>query len=94
MGGGGGEGSRDYNPAPPDARNVDTKSGCPSERLFKLELNTSTDGAALTWDLVRSTVDNGIETVTSSLDYSNFVTITKKVFLDGSRYGTGPAAPS
>ena len=34
---------------------------------------------------MRITVDNGIETVTSGLDYSDFVTITKKVCLDAGR---------
>ena len=34
---------------------------------------------------MRSTVDNGIETVASSLEYSIFATITKKVCLDAGR---------
>ncbi|EJK51777.1 hypothetical protein THAOC_29023, partial [Thalassiosira oceanica] len=39
--------------------------GCPNERLFELELNTSTDGEALARDLAMSTADNGIEMVAS-----------------------------
>ncbi|EJK48925.1 hypothetical protein THAOC_32238, partial [Thalassiosira oceanica] len=64
---------------------IDTKLGCPNERLFKLELNTSTDGEALAWDLAMSTADNGIEMVASGTGYSNFATITKKLCLDAGR---------
>ena len=64
---------------------IETKLGCPSERLFKLDLNTSTDGESLAWDLVMSTADNGIETVASGAGYNNFALFSEKMCLDAGR---------
>ena len=64
------------------------KSSCPSNRLFKVELNTANDGQKLSWNLIKSLDNGGVKQLkngpTTSSGYQNYKRYTATACLETS----------